>query len=101
VKKTKDNALGKYSKVASAEDFGTMMEYAETKVEQLHREILEGNVKAMPYRMGEKTGCDYCKYKQICGFDTRIDGYEYKDIHALSDEEAIAAMKKELYAKGE
>ena len=46
----------------------------------------------------EETGAKPNNIKYLCSFP---NDYEYKDIHALSDEEAIAAMKKELYAKGE
>ena len=48
---------------------------------------------AKPYRNGQETGCDYCGYRNICGFDTRLNGYEYRKIRKMSLEEAIAAMK--------
>ena len=96
VKKNKDNSLSKYSKAVAADEFNTMLEYAEDKVEKLYGEILEGNVSASPYRMGDRTGCDYCNYRHICGFDTRISDYEYREIMKLSNEEAIAAMRQEM-----
>lgn len=100
VKKNKDNSLAKTSKIVSAEDFDTMLLYAEDKVEKLHEEILKGDVRVSPYRMGERTGCDYCSYKHICGFDTRIADYKYRDITKLTREEALASMKVALGEKG-
>ena len=101
VKKNKDNSLSKYSKAVAADEFNTMLQYAGDKVEKLYGEILEGNVSASPYRMGDRTGCDYCNYRHICGFDTRISDYEYREIMKLSNEEAIAAMRQEMKQKGE
>ena len=43
----------------------------------------------------QETGCDYCKYRHICGFDVKIPGYGYRDIGQMSKEQAIASMEAE------
>lgn len=95
VKLKKGGGLAKTSKAVRSEEFETMSAYAGEKVEQLHRQILEGDVSVMPYRMGNKTGCDYCGYRHICGFDQHIPGYGYRNISKLSREEAIAKMRQD------
>ena len=41
--------------------------------------ILKGATDASPARLDEKrTACDYCEYKNVCGFDIRIPGYDYR-----------------------
>ena len=41
--------------------------------------ILDGDVSAQPAVLDAKTtACDYCPYREACGFDPRIPGYTYK-----------------------
>ena len=93
VKYNKNGSLSKTSKAVSEEEFAVMMQHAVGKVKSVHEQILKGEVEPRPYRNGQETGCDYCGYRNICGFDTRLNGYEYRKIRKMSLEEAIAAMK--------
>lgn len=93
VKYNKNGSLSKTSKAVSEEEFAVMMQHAVGKVKSVHEQILKGEVEPRPYRNGQETGCDYCGYRNICGFDTRLNGYEYRRIRKMSLEEAIAAMK--------
>ena len=48
----------------------------------LAEEILDGNVEASPAvwkKDGDRTACDYCPYRSVCGFDPSIDGYQYRE----------------------
>lgn len=98
IKFNKNKSLAKASKTVSGEEFRTMTEYAGRKVAGLHERILIGEVDVKPWRQGKKTGCDYCPYKHVCGFDETIPGYNYRDIEKLGKEEALAKMKAQ---KGE
>ena len=95
VKYNKNGSLSKSSKAASAQDFYLMMKYAVNKVEEIRQKILSGDVKVNPYRRGTETSCDYCSYRQICGFDTKMEGYRYREIEAMSVDKVIQAMKGE------
>lgn len=100
VKMNKDGSLSKLSKAVGQEEFGTMLSFAEKKRESLRTQICNGKVDIRPYRQGQKTGCDYCIYQHICGFDIRLTGYEYRNIRKLSREEALADMKRVLTDEG-
>ena len=91
--KAYDDDLMEVWKAVSEEEFAVMMQHAVGKVKSVHEQILKGEVEPRPYRNGQETGCDYCGYRNICGFDTRLNGYEYRKIRKMSLEEAIAAMK--------
>lgn len=93
VKFNKNGKLGKSSKAVPEEEFEVMMKHALRKVEEIHGKILEGEADPTPYRRGQESGCDYCKYRHVCGFDKKIAGYGYRDITKMTKEEAIAAMK--------
>ena len=94
VRYNKDGSLAKASKVVSESDFHLMMNHALKKVEEARAGILEGETKAAPYRRGDETGCTFCKYRHICGFDVKIPGYEYRDINKMKSEEALDAIRK-------
>ena len=95
VKYNKNGTVSGYSKVVSGEDFAAMISHARKKVDDARTRILSGDVSALPYRRGQESGCDYCPYRHICGFDIKVPGYEYRDIGSVGKEEALAAMRRE------
>ena len=96
VKYNKDGSLSKSSKVVNEVDFHLMMNHALKKVEEAGKAILDGETKVLPYRRGDETGCDYCKYKHVCGFDIKIPGYEYRDIDKMSNEEVLESIREDF-----
>ena len=75
--------------------FAEVLGHAEEKRKELKQEMRAGNVEAFPYEMGQQTGCDYCEYRNICGFDEAIPGYEYRKLGKLSKEEALQKIHED------
>ena len=96
VTKNKDGSLSKQSSVLSEEKLRLLTAYADGKAKQLGTEILRGNVEILPYEMDKRTGCDYCPYHGICGFDERIPGYKYRKIGKESKEDILQKMEQEV-----
>lgn len=96
VGRNKNMSLSKASKVVSGQDFGVISKYAGHQMKKIGTRILEGEAKIAPYEMGNKTGCDYCPYKSICGFEEKIPGYEYRRLSKLKNEEILAKMREEV-----
>lgn len=94
VKYNKNGSLSKTSKAVPEEEFRLMMDHALRKIETAHREILGGGTDPAPYRRGTESGCDYCRYRHVCGFDLKVPGYRYREIGKMDREEAVAAMRK-------
>ena len=94
VGKNKDGSLSRYSKVLAPAEFQTLLEYTKQKEQELKQRILDGEAHARPYEMGNSTGCDYCSFKDICGFEPGLDGYEYQNLEKLSKEEVVEKMKE-------
>ena len=92
--RNKDGSLSKSSRALNGEDFETVLKYTKEKERGLKEEIYAGEAAAAPYELGDGTGCDYCPYMDICGFDPRIDGCTYRRLEKLSMEEAVEAMGK-------
>ena len=96
VTKNKDGSISKQSSVLSEEKLRLITSYADGKATQLGSEILRGNVEISPYEMDKRTGCDYCPYHGICGFDERIPGYKYRKIGKESKEDILNKMEQEV-----
>ena len=96
VAKTSSGGLSKTSKVLSEEEFAVISDFARHQVKQVGTQILEGKIDAMPYDLGGHTGCDYCPYRAICGFDERIPGCEYRKLEKLDRDDALEQMRGEV-----
>ncbi len=92
----KNGSVSKKSSVLTDDQLRVMSQYAKHKVEQIGKEILDGNIDVKPYQFGEQTPCTYCPYGGICGFDENLPGFEYKDLKKISNEELIKKMKEEV-----
>lgn len=99
VGKNKDGSLSRYSKVLEPDEFTTLLEYTKLKEQELKRRIINGEARVWPYEMGNSTGCDYCVYRDICGFDPQLEGYEYQHFEKLSKDEAVIKMKEQEQKK--
>ena len=91
----KDGALSRTSRAAGEEQFLAIQRFTEKKIREIGRAILEGRTEARPYRLEQKTACDYCPYRGICGFDQRLPGFEYRRIRKKSEEEVLKQMREE------
>lgn len=83
----KDGSLSKYSSVASTNHFELLGKYADRKIKEIGTKILDGSIEISPYEYGNRTACDYCTYKGICGFDLKSPGYEFRRLKQFKDDE--------------
>ena len=66
----------------------------ENQMIQAGKQIFAGEASVRPYRLEDKTGCDYCPYHTVCGFDVRLPGFEYRKLEKFdSAEEILEKMK--------
>lgn len=95
VKKKKDGSLSQTSNALSEEEFWIMMEYTKELVNRMKGEMLSGDTRLSPYELGSRTGCDYCQYRDICGFDVGIPGCEYRRLSKYDKAEVLEKMKED------
>ena len=95
VAKTSSGGLSKTSKVLTEDEFAVISDFARRQVKRVGTQILEGKIDAMPYDLGGRTGCDYCPYRAICGFDECIPGFKYRKLEKLDREHALQQMREE------
>ena len=69
-----------YSRMYSGEEFTELSENVARTLCSVAENILDGNTSASPARLDKKRkACDYCEFKNVCGFDVRIPGYEFRN----------------------
>ena len=91
-----DGSLKATSKVASAEDFAVISEYVNKKITETGQRIFAGDVAMKPYQLDKQSGCDYCPYHAVCGFDSRLPGHKFNKLETVGDSEAIMEKLREV-----
>lgn len=81
------------SSTITKEQFTSLQKTAEKVINQIAKEILEGNIDIKPayYKKNKTDTCKYCQYKSICGFNPKVHSYAY--IENKSKEEILEKIK--------
>ena len=97
----KDGSLNSNSQkiTASRERFDILDQFVMGKLKEAGREILEGQIAPAPIATSDLDGCEWCDYKEICGFDERIPGYKRKKGEVAKDIEELWNLIEEKGAK--
>lgn len=96
-----DGSLKATSKVASTFDFKVMSNYVNQKILETGKRIYAGDIAVKPYQLSGRTGCDYCPYHTVCGFDARMPGFSYEKLQEFDSSDAIMEKLKEETAEKE
>lgn len=88
----KDGSLSKISKTASAGQFMQMNAFVRKKIQELGSRIMEGEIAPVPYERKQRTGCDYCPYHSVCGWDSKIPGSRRRRLKERKPEEIWERM---------
>ena len=100
VKYTAKGTFSSNSKVANQKEFAIMMEYVQDKAKKIGREILKGNTSVNPFEWKKENACEYCPYKEICGFDEKLPGYEYRKLEKDKSSNLWCLMEEEMERGG-
>lgn len=93
VETNKEGYPTKRSAIASSKQFKEMTEYVNHKIVEIGQEILNGQAEVNPYKLGDRTACDYCSFQGICGFDVKLPGNRYHQLKKLEKEDVFGRME--------
>lgn len=82
----KDGEVKQAPNILTEEQIRKLAEHVDSLIEDSVRQILKGKTEVNPYRKDKKSGCDYCAYRSLCGFDEKIPDCKYHGLKNLSDE---------------
>lgn len=92
---TFDSNTMKSHYVRTQEEFQLLLSYVDYILRDTGREILDGVIRANPYRLRDQkdtNACTYCAYKALCGFDPELPGCEYREVGRGDEEEMERKM---------
>ena len=84
----------KLSSIATEQEFKDIQEYINSTMKEISEEIFKGNIELKPYYKNKKTPCEYCIYKNMCGFNSGICKKNYKFINKINKEEFLKKIQK-------
>ncbi len=90
-----ENLSPKKSSIATKEEFEKLQKYVNNTIKEISEEILNGNIKLKPYYKNKKTPCEYCSYKNVCGFNSGLYKTEYNFINKKQKEDIFEKLEKE------
>lgn len=88
----KDGNLSKNKpSILEKQEFIALQNKVEKIIKQISEEILSGKIEQKPTYMykNKRTACEFCNYKSICGFDSKICNNNYNYIPNLSKNEIL------------
>ena len=88
------NLSPKKSSVATREQFEKLQWYIDKTIKEISKDILSGNIDLKPYYKNKKTPCEYCSYKNMCGFNSGICKSNYQFIENYSKDEFFEKIEK-------
>lgn len=83
----------KLSSIATNEEFAKLQNYISKTIKDISKEIFNGNIELKPYYKNKRTPCEYCSYKNMCGFNSGIKQKNYNFINKLTKEEILEKIK--------
>jgi len=94
IDKEKDLVKSKQN-ILKSDEFKILEKEVEKIIKQISKEILDGKITQNPIYLAKTktTACNYCKYKSICGFDSKICNNKYNYVPNLKKEEILSKLK--------
>lgn len=83
--------------ILEKEDFVALQNKVERVIKEIAQEIMSGEIGQKPtYLLKNKhTACEFCSYKSICGFDSKMSNNKYNYIPNLKKEEILNKLKED------
>ncbi len=92
----KDGSFTSGSSVMGCDDLQTISHYVNRKIKEIGSSIVEGQIEVNPFERGQADSCMYCSYAGICGYDSKIGGYQKRKLDDADKEEIMERIKAEV-----
>ncbi|MBW8350383.1 helicase-exonuclease AddAB subunit AddB [Bacillus sp. IITD106] len=94
----KDGSLSASSQKSSAsvEDFKTLRRYVRNLYQESGNRIISGDVHIAPYKLGDRTPCQFCSYKSVCQFDQSLNNNRFRIIPQQNSLDVLARIREEV-----
>ncbi|WP_274651926.1 helicase-exonuclease AddAB subunit AddB [Paenibacillus humicola] len=83
----KDGGFASGSSVVTDEQWSTLRGSVRRTLRRIGERIADGDVSIAPYRLGNRTPCQFCAYKPVCQFDPMMAGNDYTKLRRPAKDE--------------
>jgi ATP-dependent helicase/nuclease subunit B len=90
------NSFYSSESMVNQDGFKIIFKYLDVALKQIGEAIMNGDITALPLKVGQNLKCDYCDYRAICKLS---NNGEFKEVIKLKTTETLEKM--ENVAKGE
>lgn len=93
----KDGSLSSRSKAntANPDEFKVLRKYVRNMYKKSGEKIMSGTVDINPYRLGNRTPCQFCAFKSVCQIDPSFENNQYRPIIRQSSADIFAQLREE------
>ncbi|MDD6572618.1 MAG: PD-(D/E)XK nuclease family protein [Thermoflexaceae bacterium] len=95
----KDGEMKQASNLLNREQIWKLSEHVDMLIEDSVKQVLSGKAEVNPYVKDKKSGCDYCGYRSLCGFDEKLPDCKYHGLKNLSDEIIFQKISDQIHEK--
>jgi ATP-dependent helicase/nuclease subunit B len=92
----KDGSLSSRSKAATGEDFHYMRQHVRKLYEASGNRIISGETDIAPYKLKDRTPCQFCSFRSVCQFDQSLEENEYRVLPSAKPEDLLAKVREEV-----
>lgn len=80
------------SALFTLEQFEVVLDYVQSLVKRISKEIISGHIEMVPFRKGQREACTYCRYHAVCQFDTLFASNRYRNLPSLNRDQFISKI---------
>jgi ATP-dependent helicase/nuclease subunit B len=89
-----------FSKAASKEDFYHLRQFVRRLYQKAGNQIVSGVTDLSPYKLKDRTPCQYCSFKQVCQFDQAFEENNYRILVPKKKNEMMEVIREEVLGNG-
>ena len=82
-------------KIIPKEDLSNLINHATNLAKEISDNIINGKISITPYKKSSETPCEYCKYGNICHFDTCFKDNKFNELEITAAKDIIKMLKEE------
>lgn len=95
VRLKKDGGYTAASSVADDRQFQLLSGHVQKKLLEYGERILKGDIRMLPYELGDEDACRFCSYHSVCGFDRKVDGCEKRRLRPMDRTEVWEHLQQQ------
>ncbi len=101
VRLKKDGGFTASSSVADDRQFELLAGHVQKKLLEYGERILKGDIRMLPYELGDEDACRFCSYHSVCGFDRKVDGCEKRRLRPMDRMEIWENLRQQAEREDE